>query len=201
VAASSEGLGPNAGFQVEHARTARDVRDAVETFLVLDALSASAGRRAPLVQDPGATSFLRTMTRQLAHGRRCRVEVMRVEGKTVLAAIVLETPGAAWLWSVAALPGGERFREPLLAMIAARAQRRRDAFYVLDGAAVDAESARRLGLMPLRLMNILVSTRARPSHAADVHLKGRLDGRFRTIAGEGYRRVKGLMPRPAAAAG
>jgi len=199
--AKPQGLGGKAGFQIEHARTARDVR-AVERFLVLDALSANARRRAPLVQDPGATSFLRTVTRQFAHRSRCRVDVVRVEGKPVLAAIVLGTPGAAWLWRVAALPEGEHLRDGLLTTIVARAQRRREALYVFDGVAVDDERAPRLGLKPLPVTDMLVSIQAKRSpRDAAVHLKGHLDRRVRGIAGEGYRRVKNLMPRPVAAAG
>jgi hypothetical protein len=200
--AKPQGLGGKAGFQIEHARTARDVRDAVERFLVLDALSANARRRAPLVQDPGATSFLRTATRQFAHRSRCRVDVVRVEGKPVLAAIVLGTPGAAWLWRVAALPEGEHLRDGLLTTIMARAQRRREALYVFDGVAVDDERAPRLGLKSLPVTDMLVSIQARRSpRGAAVHLKGHLDRRVRGIAGEGYRRVRNLMPRPVAAAG
>jgi hypothetical protein len=106
------------------------------------------------------------------------------------------------LWRVAALPEGEHLRDGLLTTIMARAQRRREALYVFDGVAVDAERAPQLGLKPLPVTNMLVSIQARRSpRGAAVHLKGHLDRRVRGIAGEGYRRVKNLMPRPVAAAG
>jgi hypothetical protein len=47
-------------------------------------------------------SFLRIVTRQLAHAGRCRVDVLRVDGRAIAAAIVLESESQAWLWQLAA---------------------------------------------------------------------------------------------------
>jgi Acetyltransferase (GNAT) domain len=81
--------------RIERAREPRSVRDAVEEFL---ALEASGSGRAALIQDVGAATFVRTMTRDLARSRRCRVDVMRVGGRPVAAAITLKGARIARLW-------------------------------------------------------------------------------------------------------
>jgi CelD/BcsL family acetyltransferase involved in cellulose biosynthesis len=87
--------------EMDHARTARWVRDAVEELLVLDA-SGPAGRRGEaLLQTTGMASFLRIATRQLAHAARCRVDVLRVGGRAIAAAIIIESEHQAWLWQLA----------------------------------------------------------------------------------------------------
>jgi hypothetical protein len=90
--------------EMDHARNARWVRDAVEELLVLDASGAAAERGEALVQATGMASFIRIATRQLAHHARCRVDVLRIDGKAIAAAIVLECDALAWLWKVAADP-------------------------------------------------------------------------------------------------
>jgi hypothetical protein len=90
--------------EMDHARSARWVRDAVEELLVLDASGAAAGRGEALVQAAGMASFVRIATRQLAQHARCRVDVLRVNGAAIAAAIVLESDRLAWLWKVAADP-------------------------------------------------------------------------------------------------
>jgi CelD/BcsL family acetyltransferase involved in cellulose biosynthesis len=102
--------GPGAGFdpedqhrrlsamgevRIERAQEPRSVRDAVEEFL---ALEASGSGRAALIQDVGAATFVRTMTRDLARSRRCRVDVMRAGGRPVAAAITLKGARVVWLW-------------------------------------------------------------------------------------------------------
>jgi CelD/BcsL family acetyltransferase involved in cellulose biosynthesis len=86
--------------EMDHTRTARWVRDAVEELLVLDATGA-AGKREALLQATGMASFLRTATRRLAHAGRCRVDVLRAGGRAVAAAIVIESGQHAWLWHLA----------------------------------------------------------------------------------------------------
>jgi len=88
--------------EMDHARTARWVRDAVEELLVLDASGAAGQRGDALLQTTGMASFLRIATRQLAHAARCRVDVLRVGGRAIAAAIILESEHQAWLWHVAA---------------------------------------------------------------------------------------------------
>lgn len=88
--------------EMDHARTARWVRDAVEEFLVLDASGPAGLRGEALLQATGVASFLRIATRQLAHAGRCRVDVLRVSGRPMAAAIIIESEHQAWLWHIAA---------------------------------------------------------------------------------------------------
>jgi CelD/BcsL family acetyltransferase involved in cellulose biosynthesis len=87
--------------EMDHARTARWVRDAVEELLVLDAAGVAGRRGNALLQTAGMASFLRIATRQLAQSGRCRVDLLRVDGRAVAAAIVLESDRQAWLWQIA----------------------------------------------------------------------------------------------------
>jgi CelD/BcsL family acetyltransferase involved in cellulose biosynthesis len=89
---------------VDHARASRPVRDAVEELLVLDAARAKETGAEALLRVPGMATFLRVVTRQLATGGRCRVDVLRVDGNAVAAAIILESEHHAWLWQLAADP-------------------------------------------------------------------------------------------------
>ena len=89
---------------LDHARTSRAVRDAIEELLVLDAARAKAGGSEALLRVPGMATFLRVVTRQLASAGRCRVDVLRVGGNAAAAAIVLESEHHAWLWQFAADP-------------------------------------------------------------------------------------------------
>jgi hypothetical protein len=116
--------------RIERAREPRPVRDAVEEFL---AVEASARGNAALIQDVGTASFVRTMTRELARSRRCRVDVMRVGGKPVAAAIVLKSAHSAWLWRAAC---DRRFApyapDALLALELARTRRNQTSLEIGD---------------------------------------------------------------------
>ncbi len=90
--------------EMDHARTARWVRDAVEEFLVLDAVEAAGEGKRALLQTSGMASFIRVATRQLAHAGRCRVDILRVNARAVAAALILEGEQQAWLWHLAAVP-------------------------------------------------------------------------------------------------
>lgn len=90
--------------EMDHARTSRWVRDAVEEMLVLDATGPT-GRGDALLQAPGMASFIRIATRQLAHAGRCRVDLLRVDGRAVAAAVILKNEHQAWLWHLAADSG------------------------------------------------------------------------------------------------
>ena len=65
------------------------------------------------------------MTRELARSRRCRVDVMRIGGKPVAAAIILKSAQRAWLWKIAC---DERLAvcapDALLALEGARTRRK-----------------------------------------------------------------------------
>jgi CelD/BcsL family acetyltransferase involved in cellulose biosynthesis len=116
-------LGALGDIHLDHARTSRSVRDAVEELLVLDAARANAEGTEALLQVPGTATFLRVVTRQLASVGRCRADVLRVDGRAVAAAVTLESEHHAWLWHLAADPSvAELSAESLLTLDVTRTQ-------------------------------------------------------------------------------
>lgn len=104
-------------LRIERARAARDVRDAVELFLVVEARAARWRGETGLIERPGAASFLRTATRQLARSRRCRVDILHSEGEARAAAILFGTAEDLWLWRVAGDEPDHAHRDALIASI------------------------------------------------------------------------------------
>ncbi len=109
-------LGP---LRIERGRTPRQVRDAVEVLLTLDAGNASR-RRPALIADPGRSAFLRTLSRGLAAAKACRTDVLWAGDRPLAAGLVALRPGAAWLSRLAAdpVPAGDAPAEFLALEIA-----------------------------------------------------------------------------------
>ncbi|WP_029032669.1 GNAT family N-acetyltransferase [Salinarimonas rosea] len=103
---------PFTDLAYDSARTAAEVRDAVEVFLALDVEAAAAQRRHALVQDPGHANLVRTATRRAARERSCRVAIARRDGAAVAAAILVRDHA----WLTVATPA----EEPALAALLAR---------------------------------------------------------------------------------
>lgn len=80
------------------------VRDAVETFLALDAARAERREGECLLQDPAAVTFVRAVTRRFAARGACRIDVTERDGRPADATIVLGTPGAERRWLAASGP-------------------------------------------------------------------------------------------------
>lgn len=173
---------------LDQARAARDIRDAVEAFLVLDAIESNATGRAPLVRDPGVASFVRTVTRHFAHARRCRVDTLRIDGAPAAAAISFEGPEAVWLWRSASLPAANAHRDALLRIVTARARRGRKALEIRDETLVTEALAVELGLTRVALVDH--SMTSRPGAAA-VHWSRDLDRNMRLLARAGLHRLTG----------
>lgn len=88
-------LGP---VSIDQARDPRQVRDAIEEFLVLEAGGRMGSRGEATIQNPGAASVMRVISRSLARARRLRVDVLRLGTRPVAAAIVVTDAAGAWLW-------------------------------------------------------------------------------------------------------
>jgi hypothetical protein len=173
--------------RVERARTPAQVRDAVETLLVLDAAAAKGCGGTALIQDAGTASFLRTVTRQLARRRQCRVDVLKRDGESIAAALVLESAEAVWLWRTA---GPAPDVEGLLSPIAACARRAGKSLVLTENARIAQETAAALGFEPIPLIDLLVSTRTGLSPSAAVaHIRARIDRRLRAVASGGLQRL------------
>lgn len=173
---------------LDQARSVREIRDAVEAFLVLDAIESNATGRAPLVQDPGLASFVRTATRHFAHARRCRVDTLRIDGAPAAATISFEGPGATWLWKAASLPAADGQRHALLRLLTARARRGRKTLHILGETLVTEASAAELGLRRVALADHFIASR---SGAGAVHWSRDLDRNMRRLARESLRRLTG----------
>lgn len=178
---------------IEQARTAREIRDAIEIFLVLDAVESKASRRAPLVEDPGVASFVRTATRQFARTRRCRVDMLRAGDAVEAAALSFETADGVWLWAMANLPGTDAHRRTLLRPLAAGARRGRKPLFILKDEFVTEACAAELGLRRVTLEDSFVSTRPGASAGTTAfHLRQRFDRGVRQMAQSGYRHLRHL---------
>lgn len=174
--------------RIARARRPAQIRDAVESFLLLEAAGAKARRRAALIQDCGTASFLRAATRQLARRSKCRVELLHHEDEAIAAAIVLEIADASWLWQGAAVDGA-LLPDALVLSVAASAGRRRKRL-IVPVAAVSAGTAAALGLEPLPLVDLAVPTRPGLSPAAALgRMRSRIDEGLRAVARGGTQRV------------
>jgi CelD/BcsL family acetyltransferase involved in cellulose biosynthesis len=110
-------------IHLDRVRASRTVRDAVEEVLVLDAARAKASGTEALLRMPGMATFVRVVTRQLAAAGCCRVDVLRLDGRAVAAAIVLESEHHAWLWQLVSDPSVAEFGpEALLTLDVTRTQ-------------------------------------------------------------------------------
>jgi hypothetical protein len=92
---------PPAHDRVSVARGARQVREAVEQFLTIDALGPNGRNGEALLLSPAASAFLRVVTRSLARRRRCRVELHMANDKPVGADIILRSGESELLWRTA----------------------------------------------------------------------------------------------------
>ncbi|WP_336489748.1 hypothetical protein [Methylobacterium nigriterrae] len=79
----------------------RRIRDAVETFLLLDA---KASRR-PIVADPSEAAMVRVVTRLFARRRQASVEIERIRGEVVSGRLRLGADQDAVVWRQATLEG------------------------------------------------------------------------------------------------
>jgi CelD/BcsL family acetyltransferase involved in cellulose biosynthesis len=91
----------NVDIAFERARDPRAIRDTVEEFLVLEASTQIRRQGEALIDQVGTASFVRTMTRRLAKTGRCRVDVMRLDGIAVAAAIIIKERDRLWVWRMA----------------------------------------------------------------------------------------------------
>ncbi len=83
------------------ARSAGDVRYALERFLALEARGWKGGRGTALLCDPSVVTFARTMTRALSRQNQCRVDSLELDGEPIAMGITLVSGKSAALWKIA----------------------------------------------------------------------------------------------------
>lgn len=80
--------------------TPEEIRVAAEEYLALEASGWKAGRGAMLSQ-PDLATFMRSATRLLAREGRCKIQALRLDGRPIAMAIVLESQGRSYCWKIA----------------------------------------------------------------------------------------------------
>lgn len=80
--------------------TIEEVRLAAEEFMALEASGWKANRGAFLSQ-PCLATFLRSATRLLARDGRCKIQALRLDGRPIAMAVVLESQGRSYCWKIA----------------------------------------------------------------------------------------------------
>jgi hypothetical protein len=143
---------------LDQARAVARIRDAVEAFLVLDAIESNATGRAPLVQDPGVASFVRTATRQLRPcaplSRRHAPDRWRARGR----GISFEAPSRLALES-ASLPAADAHRHALLKLLTRVRAGREERCHILGESLVSEASVAELGLQRVALCDHFIASR------------------------------------------
>ena len=82
-------------------RRPEDVRVSMERFLALEAAGWKGRRGTALLNDPGAVTFARAMTRLLSRGGRCRIDSLELDGTSIAMLIVLQSGARAFTWKIA----------------------------------------------------------------------------------------------------
>lgn len=77
-----------------------ELRAATEEFLALEAAGWKAGRGA-FLSEPALATFLRSATRQLAGEGLCRIAALRLDGRAIAMAILLESQNRSYCWKIA----------------------------------------------------------------------------------------------------
>jgi hypothetical protein len=78
----------------------REVRDALEQFLTLEA-SGWKGKSGALLAHPALSAFSRGATRLMAREGKCRVARVTLAGRPLAMGIVIESQGRAYFWKIA----------------------------------------------------------------------------------------------------
>lgn len=84
--------------EMVHAVDPREVRDAVESYLALEAAGWKGRNGTAFLQHQGSATFLRAVTRSLAQQGQCRIDVLSVCGKAAACGIVLGSAEASFYW-------------------------------------------------------------------------------------------------------
>lgn len=82
----------------EVARTNEQVRDAMEEFLLLENAGWKGRHRTSLAADRYRAAFAREAVNSLAEKDKCRVHMLKLDGRVVASLIVFVEGGQAWTW-------------------------------------------------------------------------------------------------------
>ena len=88
-------------LQFTIARSQKDVRLAVEEFLLLENAGWKGRQRTSLASDRYRAAFAREAVNRLAERDRCRVHMLTLDGRVIASLIVFVEAGRAWTWKTA----------------------------------------------------------------------------------------------------
>ncbi|MBS7705999.1 GNAT family N-acetyltransferase [Chelatococcus asaccharovorans] len=174
------------------------VRDAVESFLAIEASGWKARAGTAILQHAGAVAFLRTMTRRMAHEGRCEVHLLNIGDRAIAAGIVLRSGSEAFFWKIAYDEAFARFSPGVqLTLALSHAQLDDRTIAYTDSCAIaNHPMIDHLWRERLSIVDMLVGTRAGSSVAMRVlgqHEESRR--RLRVVAKAVCRRVAGWFAR------
>ena len=91
-----------AGERRWHSATdAADVGRAAERFLALEHNGWKGRAGTSLLANPRLATFVRTMTRMMAHEGKCRIDTIEIDGRPVAMGVILTIAGRAHFWKTA----------------------------------------------------------------------------------------------------
>ena len=83
------------------ATTPADVARTAERFLALEHNGWKGRRGTSLLADPHLATFVRTMTRLMAHEGKCRIDTLEIDGEAVAMGVILTVGDRAHFWKTA----------------------------------------------------------------------------------------------------
>lgn len=88
-------------LKTRHVFETREIRDALEHFLALEASGWKGRERSSLLQDTATASFVRSFIRILSRTGYCRIDEMRLNDAVVASGIVITSGAKSWYWKTA----------------------------------------------------------------------------------------------------
>lgn len=80
---------------------AREVQNAMERFMALEASGWKGGQSTALLSNPSTATFARAMVRNFAHRGACRIDALELDGRPLAMGIVLTASDIAYFWKTA----------------------------------------------------------------------------------------------------
>jgi hypothetical protein len=171
----------------------KDIRDAFEHFLALEASGWKGRNQTSLLQDPATSSFSRSFIRMLARQGNCRIDVMRLKDEVFAVGVLLESGSQSWYWKTAY---DERFAKyspgVQLTLELTQRQKMRSRIFRTDSCAIENHPMID-GLWEDRvsIADWIVSTHSGGSaRATAVRLGAKGKNRLRTLAKKAYRGLR-----------
>jgi hypothetical protein len=177
----------------ERVTDGKDIRDAFEHFLALEASGWKGRNQTSLLQDPATSSFSRSFIRMLARQGNCRIDVMRLKDEVFAVGVLLESGSQSWYWKTAY---DERFAKyspgVQLTLELTQRQKMRSRIFRTDSCAIENHPMID-GLWEDRvsIADWIVSTHSGGSaRATAVRLGAKGKNRLRTLAKNAYRGLR-----------